>query len=149
MRRIGIVMMAACVMSGLVGIGQGTFAGQEPAGAPPTAPQARPARGRVEHELERMRETLKVTDDQIAKIRPILETRNQELKDLRANSAMPQGEARAKAAQIRRSARRQIERILTPQQRQMQKAMRRGNHSGLGARGWGLGVGEKQVGSRQ
>jgi Spy/CpxP family protein refolding chaperone len=128
MRRIWIGVMAACVMSGLVGIGQGTFAGQEAGGAPPTVQHARPARGRVERELQRMSETLKLTDDQIAKIRPILETRNQELKDLRANSAMPQGEARAKAAQIRRSARRQIEHILTPQQRQMQKAMRRGNH---------------------
>jgi len=128
MLRIWIAMMAACVMSGLVGIGQGTFAGQEAGEAPPSAQQARPARGRVERELERMRETLKLTDDQIAQIRPILEGRNQQLKDLRDNAAIPQGEARAKAAQLRRSARRQIERILTPQQRQMQKAMRRGNH---------------------
>ena len=128
MQRIWMCMMAACAMSGLVGIGQRTLAGQEAGGTPPTVQQARPARGRVERELERMRETLKLTDDQIAQIRPILENRNQTLKDLRGNSAMPQGEARAKAAQIRRSARKQIERILTPQQRQMQKAMRRGTH---------------------
>jgi Spy/CpxP family protein refolding chaperone len=77
-----------------------------------------------------MRETLNVTEDQVAKIKPILETRDQELKDLRANSSLPQGEARAKAAEIRKSARKQIEHILTPEQRQKQKALRRGRNAG-------------------
>ena len=83
-------------ISFVLALGQHRLAGQEPA-TPPTEQQARMPHGRVEHELQRMRETLNVTDDQVAKIRPILETRNQQLKDLRANNSLPQGEARAKA----------------------------------------------------
>ena len=115
-------------ISFVLALGQHRLAGQE--ATPPTEQPARVPHGRVEHELQRMRETLNVTDDQVAKIRPILETRNQQLKDLRANYSLPQGEARAKAAEIRKSARRQIEHILTPEQRQKQKALRRGRNEG-------------------
>ena len=112
----------------LLAFGQTCLAGQEPAPSPPPKQPARMPHGRVEHELERLRVTLKVTDDQLAQIRPILETRDGQLNDLRANAALPQGEARAKAAQIRKSARRQIDHILTPEQRKMQKELRRGRH---------------------
>ena len=87
MRKIWIHIIAACVLSGLIGMGQAVVAGQETGGAPPTAQQAHPPRGRVERELQRMRETLNLTDDQVAKIRPILQTRNKQLKDLRADSS--------------------------------------------------------------
>jgi F0F1-type ATP synthase membrane subunit b/b' len=72
-----------------------------------------------------MRETLNLTDDQVVKIRPILRERNKQLEELRAQSSLPQGEARAKATQIRKSARQQIDQILTPEQREKQKATRR------------------------
>jgi len=125
MRGMWTLTMAACVLGGLVGIGQSMFAGQEAGGAPPSAQRARPARGQVERELQRMSQTLDLTDDQVGKIRPILQIRNKQLKDLRANSSLPQGYARTKATAIRKSARRQIDLILTPQQREKQKAMRR------------------------
>ncbi len=125
MRRMWILTMAACVLGGLVGIGQSMFAGQGAGGAPPTAQRAHSARGQVERELQRMSQTLNLTDDQVARIRPILQNRNKQLKDLRANSSLPQGYARTKATAIRKSARRQIDLILTPQQREKQKAMRR------------------------
>jgi Spy/CpxP family protein refolding chaperone len=121
-----ILTMAACVLGGLVGIGESMFAGQEAGEAPPTAQQARPARGRVERELQRMGERLNLTDDQVARIRPILQNRNKQLEDLRAKSSLPQGYARAKATEVRRSARQQIDQILTPEQKEKQKAMRRG-----------------------
>lgn len=126
MRGMWILTMAACMLGGLVGNGQSMFAGQEAGGAPPTAQQARPARGQVERQLQRMSKSLNLTDDQVAKIRPILQERNKQLKDLRANSSLPQGEARAKAREIRKSARQQIDQILTPEQREKQKAIRRG-----------------------
>ena len=116
----------------LLAIGRPYLAEQEPAPSPPTKQQARMPHGQVERELERLRETLNVTDDQIALIRPILETRNQQLKDLRANASLPQGEARAKATEIRKSARRHIERILTPEQRKRQKELRRGHQTDNG-----------------
>ena len=118
------------VITMVLALGQHWLAGQEPPATPPTEQQARMPHGRVEHQLQRMRETLSVTDDQVAKIKLILETRDQQLKDLRANYSLPQGEARAKAAEIRKSARKQIEHILTPEQRQKQKALRRGRNAG-------------------
>ena len=126
MRGLWILTMAACVLGGLVGIGQSMFAGQEAGGAPPTTQQARPARGRVERQLERMSKSLNLTDDQKARIRPILQNRNKQLEDLRAKSSLPQGMARAKAREIRRSARQQVDQILTPEQIEKQKAIRRG-----------------------
>jgi len=121
-------LVQVVALSLLLAIGQTCFAGQDSAPFPPAKQQARVPHGRVEHELERMRETLSLTNDQIAQIRPILETRDQQLKDLRANYSLPQGEARAKAAELRKSARRQIERLLTPDQRKTQKELRRGHH---------------------
>jgi len=122
MLRLRVYIAAAALMMSL---GPGAFAAQQPGAAPTAVPPPRAPHGQVERELQRLRATLKLTDDQVAIIRPILETRNQELKDLRANAAMPQGEARAKAAAIRRAARRQIEHTLTPEQRERQKEIRR------------------------
>ena len=127
MRTIWIHIVAVCVLGGLVGTGRSMFASQEAGGAPPTAQQAHPVHGRVERELQRMSQALNLTDDQVAKIRPILQNEYKQLKDLQANSSLPQGEARAKATEIRKSAHRQIDQILTPEQREKQKAMRRGN----------------------
>ncbi len=124
------LLVRIIAISVLLAFGQHSLAGQEPPATPPTEQQTRMPHGRVEHQLQRMRETLNVTDDQVAKIRPILETRNQQLKDLRANNSLSQGEARAKAAEIRKSARKQIDHILTPEQRQKQKALRRGRKEG-------------------
>jgi Spy/CpxP family protein refolding chaperone len=127
-----ILAMAACVLGGLVGTGQSMFAVQKAGGAPPTAQRARPHLNQVERELQRMSQTLNLTDDQVAKIRPILQIRNKQLKDLRANSSLPQGYARTKATAIRKSARRQIDLILTPQQKEMRKAMRGVRQKGSG-----------------
>lgn len=128
MRRIWILTIAACVLGGLAGIAQTIFAGQEAGVAPPTKALALPHRGQAERELQRMSETLNLTEEQKVRILPILQERNQQLKDLRAQSSLPQGYARAKATEIRKSARRHINQILTPQQREEQKAKRRGTH---------------------
>jgi Spy/CpxP family protein refolding chaperone len=127
MRNLLVRLVAISIV---LGHGQQRLTGQEPPATPPTEQHARMPHGRVERQLQRMRDTLNVTDDQVAKIRLILETRNQQLEDLRGNYSLPQGEARAKAAEIRKSARRQIEHILTPEQRQKQKALRRGRNEG-------------------
>ena len=128
MRNLSVRFFIA--MTVLLALGQDWLAGQEPPATPPAEQHAPMPHGQVQHQLQRMRETLNVTDEQVAKIRPILETRDQQLKDLRANYSLSQGEARAKAAEIRKSARKQIEHILTPEQRQKQKALRRGRNEG-------------------
>ena len=127
MRRLRTLTIAACVLTALVGIGQNVFAGQEAGGAPPAAPQPRPVHGRAARELQRMTARLNLTEEQQEKIFPILQERNKQLDDLRAESSLPQGEARAKATEIRKAARQQINRILTPEQREKDRAMRRGN----------------------
>jgi ribosomal protein L29 len=116
-------------LAALVGFGQNTLAGQEAGGAQSAAQQTRPAHGRAERELQRMTARLNLTEEEQAKILPILQVRNKQLDDLRANSSLPQGEARAKATEIRKSARRQIARILTLEQREKERAMRRGVRS--------------------
>ena len=126
MRRMWILTTAACVLGGLVGIGQSMFAGQVAGAAPPTARQARPRLGQAERELQRMSHALNLTEEQKARILPVLQKRNQQLKDLRAEGSLPQGYARAKATEIRKSARRQIDQILTPEQREKQKRLRQG-----------------------
>ena len=124
MRGIGNGMIAACLLSVLVGIPPGMFAGQEAGGAPAASQQAHPAHGRAERELQRMSARLNLTEEQKAKILPILQERNKQLDDLRAQSSLPQGEARAKARDVRKSARQQIAQILTPEQREKEKDMR-------------------------
>ena len=128
MQRPRILATTALVLTALVGIGTNVFAGQEAGGAPPAAPQARPAHGRAARELQRMTARLNLTEEQQAKIFPILQERNKQLDDLRAESSLPQGEARAKATEIRKSARQQINQVLTPEQREKDRAMRRGAH---------------------
>jgi Spy/CpxP family protein refolding chaperone len=73
-----------------------------------------------------MSDALNLTEEQKARILPVLQERNQQLKDLRAKSSLPQGYARAKATEIRKSARRRIDQILTPEQREKQKTLRQG-----------------------
>jgi Spy/CpxP family protein refolding chaperone len=102
------------------------FAGQVAGEAPPTARQARSHLGQAEREVQRMSHALNLTEEQKARILPVLQERNQQLKDLRAKSSLPQGYARAKATEIRKSARRKIDQILTPEQREKQKTLRKG-----------------------
>ena len=122
MRRMLIAMALVAVLTWPVTMGRVVLAGQT---APAGAPQARFHHSPAEREVERMREALNLTEAQRAKILPILEQRNRQLKDLRAQSSLPQGYARAKASEIRKSARRRIDMILTPEQRAMQKMSRR------------------------
>jgi Spy/CpxP family protein refolding chaperone len=125
MRRIWILTTVACVLGGLAGIAPNSFARQPAGEVPPPTSQARPHLGQTERELQKMSETLNLTEEQKVRIRPILQERNQQLKDLRAQSSLPQGYARKKATEIRKSARQRINLILTPQQREEQKATRR------------------------
>jgi Spy/CpxP family protein refolding chaperone len=126
MRKVRITILAACFLSGLLGFEQHVFAGQLAGEAPPTAQQVRLHRGQAERELQRMSATLNLTEEQKARILPILQRRNQQLKNLRANSLLPQGEARKQATAIRKSARRQIDLILTPEQKEERKARLQG-----------------------
>lgn len=132
MRKGCLLAIAVCVLGGLTMIGATGAAAQETGQAPPPPPQGQ-HQGRVDRELQRMTENLNLTADQQAKIRPILEDQAKQLRALRADSTIPEADARAKSREIRRSTRKQIDEILTPEQREKQKAMHqemRGKHGG-------------------
>jgi Spy/CpxP family protein refolding chaperone len=129
MRRIWVLTIAACVLGGLAAIGQNLIAGQDAGQAPPAPQQAQP-RNRVDRELQTMTQNLNLTDDQQAKIRPLLQDQAKQLRELRADSTIPEADARAKAREIRQSTRKQIVQILTPEQREKFKEVRQERRSG-------------------
>ena len=61
---------------------------------------------------------LNLTDDQKAKLRPILQDENQQIEALRNNTSMTQEQKIAKANEVRQNASPKIRAILTPEQLQ-------------------------------
>ena len=128
MRKTGMLALGACLLSALVGFGQAPPAGQPPAAQPAAGPQqpgqrARMRRDWVEDRLERMSRRLNLTDEQKAKIRPILQDEQKQMKALREDASVSQEQRREKARQIRNSNQRQIDEILTPEQKEKRKEM--------------------------
>ena len=76
---------------------------------------------------------LNLTDEQKAKLRPILQEENQQLDTLQNNTSMTQEQKMAKANEIRQTAGPKIKAILTPEQLQkladLQKAKQQQNQS--------------------
>ena len=132
MGRNWILATIVCFLLEPAGTGPALLTGQTPPKGLPAAPSARFHRSPAQHEVERMGEALNLTGAQKARILPILEQRNQQLKALRAQASLPQGYARSKATEIRKSARRRIDMILTPEQREQQKLTRRTKKQGIG-----------------
>jgi protein CpxP len=86
--------------------------GQAPA-APQTTPGNAPAQTQARED-----NPLNLTDDQKAKLRPILAEENQQLNTLQNDTSMTQGQKVAKANEIRQAASPKIRAILTPEQLQ-------------------------------
>jgi len=72
-----------------------------------------------------MSENLNLTEEQKAKIRPILEDEAEQLKALRADTSLSPEQSRAKARESRSSTRSQIDQILTPEQKGKRTEMQR------------------------
>ena len=93
-----------------------------------TTTQTTPAAG-AEHKgphgdrLKELTEKLALTDDQVAKIKPILADEAQAMKALRADTTIEKKDKRAKMMEIRKSHADQILAILTPDQQAKFKAM--------------------------
>jgi len=67
-------------------------------------------------QLARMTKQLKLTDEQQAKIKPILEEQHQKMMDLRQDTSMPREDRFAKVREIRQESLEKIKPILTPEQ---------------------------------
>ncbi len=89
--------------------------------------------------LDHMSKMLSLTDDQKAKIKPILDNSQQEMKQLRSDTSIQPQDRRAKAEQIHKQTMDEVRAVLTPDQQkkldemQQKRMARRGGH-GKGAK---------------
>jgi len=103
---------------------------------PPAQPQGGGGwqRGQMptpEQRLQRMTQALNLTEDQQAKIKPILENESTQMQSLRSDTSLSQADQRTKMKQIRENTNSQINPILTPdQQKQYAEMMSRGRGRG-------------------
>lgn len=70
----------------------------------------------VDQRLQRMTQSLELTGDQQEKIKPILESENSQMQELRSSSSLSQEDRMAKMKQIHEGTASQINSILTPDQ---------------------------------
>jgi Spy/CpxP family protein refolding chaperone len=77
-----------------------------------------------EDQLARMTKQLKLTDDQQAKIKPILEEQHQKMMDLRQDTSMSREDRFAKFREVRQESMEKIKPILTPEQQKTWEEMR-------------------------
>lgn len=88
-----------------------------------------------EERLKQMKETLNLTDDQVAKIKPILEKGASEAKAIHEDASVQGEDKRSKTMEVMKSTREQVNEILTPEQREKAKAEREKRGGPGGKRG--------------
>ena len=99
---------------------------------PPAASSGQPlspgfgaqAGGKHNGRFKKLKNELGLTPDQIAKIKPIIQSAHQQKEALRSNTSLPQNERRQQIKQIETSSFQQIRPILTPEQLQKWKQIR-------------------------
>ena len=100
-----------------------------PAGAPPAG--QRPPGIRGGPNLDQLAQQLNLTDDQKAKVKPILEARDKKMADLRGDTSLSQEDRRTKMQSIREETTAQMKAVLTPEQfDKWQKTAQRGRRPG-------------------
>jgi periplasmic protein CpxP/Spy len=77
-----------------------------------------------EQHLQMLSDKLNLTDDQKAKLKPILEDQMQQMKAVRDDTSLSQDQKRAKVKSIHESFHEQINAVLTPEQQAKFKQMR-------------------------
>jgi len=78
----------------------------------------------ADQHLQMLSEKLSLTDDQKAKLKPILQDQMQQMKAVREDSSLSQEQKRAKMQSIHESLHDQINAVLTPEQQVKFKQMR-------------------------
>ena len=87
----------------------------------------------AEQRLQRMTQALNLTEDQQAKIKPILENESTQMQSLRSDTSLSQDDRMAKMRQIRENTTSQINPILTPDQQKQYAEMTSRMGRGRGA----------------
>jgi periplasmic protein CpxP/Spy len=78
----------------------------------------------ADHHLQMLSEKLNLTDDQKAKLKPILQDQMQQMKAVREDSSLSEEQKRAKMKSIHESLHDQINAVLTPEQQAKFKQMK-------------------------
>jgi protein CpxP len=81
---------------------------------------------KVQASLQHLASELNLTEDQKAKIKPILQDEHSQLGAVKADSSLSPDQRQAKVAEIHGNAKSQIQSILTPEQQQKFTAMKEG-----------------------
>jgi Spy/CpxP family protein refolding chaperone len=89
---------------------------------------------RPEVRLNNISKRVNLTDDQKAKLKPILESQYQQITDVLKNSSLTADEQKSKVQQIRKSIRPQIMSLLTPEQKKQWRETEAQEHPKQGAK---------------
>ena len=90
-----------------------------------TVPNAKPHAHNPHREAMKMSQRLNLSADQTAKLEPILANRDQKLATLRSNTALSPQDMKSQMRSIHKETRQQLNAVLTPEQLQQLKTMRR------------------------
>lgn len=85
---------------------------------------------RVDGDLESLAKQLGLTDDQKAKIKPILADQAKKLKDMKKDSSLAKADRKTKSSEIRQDTLKQIRPILTADQQKKLDEMPKPQHKG-------------------
>jgi Spy/CpxP family protein refolding chaperone len=99
------------------------------AAAPFASAQDREGRPRMnlEERLAKMKESLSLTDEQTAKLKESMEKTQGKMRELRTDSALSDDDRRAKMGEMRKAQQEEWKEILTPEQLEKLKEMRKEN----------------------
>ena len=107
----------------------------------PMSPQA---------ELDHLSQALNLTDDQKAKIKPILENTNTQAQSIRQDSSLSDQDRHEKMRSLHESSMSQVRAVLTPDQQAKLDSMKQRHGKGMGhGHGMGAGSGSQQPGPPQ
>jgi protein CpxP len=130
MKRVCVYLALAAALAFAANLaGQGAPAGQEPGGhgGGPGHMMMNP-----EAQLEHLSQQLKLTDDQKAKIKPILEDQSKKMQALHQDSSLSPEDMHSQMWQIRQGTMKQIRPLLNADQQKQFDTMSKGDHGPRG-----------------
>ncbi len=132
--KLGLVILSFLVASGVALFGGQTQTPMGGQGNGPMMGQGHGRRNMVEMRLQRMSRILNLTDEQKAKIRPILQNESEQMRTIFRNSSLSREDRRSEFKKLRKKTTDKIRPLLTKAQRpKLQEAMappRRFRHGG-------------------
>jgi len=140
MRKFSITMLLLVFGAGLLIVGQTSHALQAAPAAQEQGAMGGHAREAMtpESRLKMLTEKLNLTEDQQAKLKPILENESQQTKALHDDTSLAPADKRAKMKELHESSTEKINAVLTPDQQTKWKQMKQEmmeKHKGMKSQG--------------